>query len=170
LRAASDIDFWDCRYGLPFSDDAVAAIYAEHVFEHLDPETEVIPFLSECLRCLRTGGAFRVVVPDAGAYLRAYGRSWEPLAAMRPLAGTATGWRDQRLPHVYRTQMQLINVVFRQGYEHKYAYDEETLVLTLREAGFARVIPQRFGVSIDPEMAPDSESRRTESLYVDAVK
>src|ERR1043166_166312 len=37
--------FWDCRAGLPFSDGAVAAIYSEHFFEHLDFETEARPFL-----------------------------------------------------------------------------------------------------------------------------
>jgi hypothetical protein len=66
--------------------------------------------------------------------------------------------------------MELINAVFRQRYEHKYAYDEETLILIFREVGFSRVIAQAFGVSIDPEMAPDSEPRRTESLYLEAVK
>jgi len=170
LAPAPNIYFWDCRYGLPFSDDAVVAIYSEHVFEHLDPETEVAPFLYECLRCLRRGGVLRIVVPDAGAYLRAYGGTWEPLAGMRPLARAEKGWRDMGFDNVYLTQMQLINAVFRQNYEHKYAYDEETLLLTLREAGFSRVVPQSFSISLDPHMAPDSEARRAESLYVEAVK
>jgi predicted SAM-dependent methyltransferase len=155
---------------LPFSDNAVNAIYAEHAFEHFDPDAEAMFFLRESLRCLRPGGVLRVVVPDAGAYLRAYGRTWDPLASMRQLESRKEGWRDPWLGDVYRTQMQLINAVFRQHGEHKYAYDEETLLLILRHTGFSRVILQRFGVSIDPDMAPDSESRKTESLYVDAVK
>ena len=60
--------FWDCRSGLPFSDGAVAAIYSEHFFEHLDLKSEARPFLRECLRCLQPGGVLRMVVPDAGAY------------------------------------------------------------------------------------------------------
>jgi len=89
---------------------------------------------------------------------------------MRQLEARKEGWRDPWLDEIYCTQMQLINAVFRQHGEHKYAYDEETLVLILRQTGFSRVIPQRFGVSIDPDMAPDSEARKTESLYVEAVK
>ena len=170
LRSSPDVHFWDCRHGLPFSNNVVAAIYSEHVFEHLDPETETTLFLGECLRCLRPGGVLRVVVPDAGAYLRAYGRAWAPLAVMRPLEQTEGGWRDRWFSDVYRTQMELINAVFRQRYEHKYAYDEETLILIFREGGFSHVIAQAFGVSIDPEMAPDSELRRTESLYLEAIK
>lgn len=161
---------WDCRDGLPFSDNAVAAIYSEHAFEHLDLETEAKPLLRECRRCLQASGVLRIVVPDAGAYLRAYGKTWDPLVAMRPLERADGGWRDPWLGKIYQTQMQLINAVFRQGAEHKYAYDEETLVLILREAGFSRIVRQRFAVSIDEQMAPDNAARRTESIYVEAVK
>jgi len=50
--------------------------------------------------------------------------------------------------------MQFMNAIFRQRAEHKYAYDAETLVLALRQAGFVDVVVQQFGVSIDPKMAP----------------
>jgi SAM-dependent methyltransferase len=183
--------FWDCRSGLPFSDGAVAAIYSEHFFEHLDLESEARPFLRECLRCLQPGGVLRIVVPDAGAYLRAYSgigsrlggvgarmltrlfqrqSPWETLAKMRPLDRTANGWRDLCLGAVYQTKMQFMNGIFRQGYEHKYAYDDETLILIMREAGFRNVVAQQFAISLDPKMAPDRNGHRTESLYVEAVK
>jgi predicted SAM-dependent methyltransferase len=170
LRRSSEVYFWDCRRGLPFSNGAVAAIYAEHAFEHFDPDEDGRLFLRECLRCLQTGGVLRIVVPDAGAYLRAYGCSWDELAAMRRLQAESEGWRDPWLGDTYLTRMQLINAVFHQHGEHKYAYDEETLVLFLHQAGFSRVIPQRFGVSIDGRMAPDWGARSSESLYVEAVK
>ena len=63
-----------------------------------------------------------------------------------------------------------MNAIFRPGYEHRYAYDAETLLLVIREAGFADGVVQQFGVSIDPKMAPDNNERGTESLYVEAVK
>ncbi len=75
-----------------------------------------------------------------------------------------------RLGWVYQTKMQFMNAIFRQRTEHKYAYDAETLVLVMREAGFVDVVVQEFGVSIDSKMVPDSNDRRTESLYVEAVK
>ena len=165
-----DVYFWDCRSGLPFSDGSIAVMYSEHFFEHLDLYNEAYPFLRECLRCLQPGGVLRVVVPDAGAYLRAYSGPWERLADMRPLDHTPSGWRDRCLGQIYQTKMQFMNAIFRQGYEHKYAYDDETLVLVMREAGFADVIVQQFGISIDPKMAPDRNDRQTESLYVEAIK
>lgn len=170
LQTSENVFFWDCRRGLPFSDNTVAAIYSEHTFEHFEPETDGKLFLRECLRCLRPGGVLRLVVPDAGMYLRAYGQAWESLVAIRQLEATTNGWRDPWLGDTYRTKMQLVNAVFRQNGEHKYAYDEETLVLIVRDAGFARALPQSFGISIDPDMAPDSEARKTESLYVEAIK
>ena len=91
-----DVWFWDCRSGLPFSDGAVAAIYAEHFFEHLDLESEARRFLRECLRCLQPGGVLRLVVPDAGAYVRAYSGPWEPLADMRP-ARSHCRWMARRM-------------------------------------------------------------------------
>lgn len=167
---APGVHFWDCRRGLPFSDNAVSAIYSEHSFEHLDLETEAKPFLQECRRCLRPSGVIRLVVPDAGAYLGLYGKRWDLLAAKRPLKHVENGWRDYWSDNVYSTQMQFINWVFRQGYEHKYAYDEETLTLILRQAGFSKVARQSYGISLDSEMAQDREDRSGESLYVEAVK
>lgn len=115
-------------------------------------------------------GVLRLVVPDVGASLRAYSGPWELLAEMRPLARMADGWRDNRLGWTYQTRMQFMNAIFRQRAEHKYAYDAETLVLVMQEAGFMNVVVQQFRISIDPNMAPDSNDRRTESLYVEAVK
>ncbi len=66
--------------------------------------------------------------------------------------------------------MELINEVFRQGIEHKYAYDADTLMMKLRDAGFGRVIHQSFGVSEAGHSPLDSPSRRAESLYVEGIK
>ncbi|HYM17469.1 MAG TPA: methyltransferase domain-containing protein [Micropepsaceae bacterium] len=162
--------FWDCRRRLPFADGSVIALYTEHMFEHFDVDSEAMPLLEECMRCLKPGGVLRIVVPDAGRYIRAYGGPWQPLVEMKGLIANGSGWRDHWLEATYETQMQVINAVFRQNYEHKYAYDEETLVLMLRRGGFSRVIRQEFGVSIDPMMAPDNLEKRNESLYVEAIK
>lgn len=170
VYSAPGVHFWDCRRGLPFADNAVTAIYSEHVFEHFDPESEAQPFLRECLRCLQEGGVLRLVVPDAGAYLRAYPGPWADLQKLRSLESVEGGWRDYWLDKVYVTKMELVNAVFRQDYGHKYAYDAETLELALRRAGFQKVIVQAFDRSVDPEMVADFELRKPESLYMEAVK
>ena len=66
--------------------------------------------------------------------------------------------------------MELINVVFRQGFEHKYAYDYETLEFLLHRYGFSNVQQQKFGESWMEELSIDWERRASESLYVEAMK
>jgi hypothetical protein len=61
------------------------------------------------------------------------------LAANRPLIEEGDHYRDYFFPAVYKTRMEFINSVFRQYGEHKYAYDAETLLLAMREAGFSDV-------------------------------
>lgn len=165
------IYFWDCRKRLPFADNAAKAIFTEHFLEHLEYEDEAPQFLRDCHRCLAPGGTLRVVVPDAGAYLREYSAGgWDVLAKMRPLSTCDGGYKDAWLNDCYTTRMEFINAVFRQRGEHKYGYDAETLIRLLRAAGFSDVTQQSFGVSLQLLPVPDTADRATESLYVEAVK
>jgi predicted SAM-dependent methyltransferase len=170
IQKSPGIMCWDLRRGLPF-DESVSVIYSEHVFEHLDRPHSTVIFLSECLRCLEPGGVLRVVVPDAGMYLDAYAaRDWDTFIRNRPLEVRQGGYYDHWLHEKYQTQMELVNAVFRQRSEHKYAYDSETLLLDLRSAGFSLAKRQEFGKSEVRGAAIDSAQRASESLYVEGIK
>jgi predicted SAM-dependent methyltransferase len=163
--------YWDIRKRLPFDDNSTGLIFVEHVFEHLDHPVDTQLFLAECLRCLRPGGTLRLVVPDAGLYLALYNEvGWDGIIAARPLVREGDFYKDCWLSYRYRTKLEFINAVFRQGGEHKYAYDAETLILLLNEAGFSRVVQQAFGISLSGGTTLDTFTRRTESLYVEGVK
>jgi predicted SAM-dependent methyltransferase len=158
---------FDARKWLPFADGSVRSIFSEHFLEHLDYSEEVPGFLRECVRVLKPGGVMRIIVPDAEKYLRAYVHGgWDDLAAIRPLYDDR---RDYHLRFRYNTPMELINVVFRQWEQHKFAYDFETMAFVLERAGF-QVIRQKFRQSVDPALAIDLEERSSESLYVEAIK
>jgi hypothetical protein len=60
--------------------------------------------------------------------------------------------------------MHCVNYVFRQGREHKYAYDEQTLARVLESAGFAEVVRRPF----DP--ARDAANHEIGSLCMIATK
>jgi predicted SAM-dependent methyltransferase len=169
LDGPEEVFRWDCRRGLPFDDNSTAFIFAEHVFEHLDADSGA-RFLLECKRCLHAGGIVRIVVPDAGRYLELYRGDWSGFVPVRPLTEEGGKYRDIWLNKVYRTKMEFINEVFRQGAEHKYAYDGDTLIMRLKDAGFTQVIRQSYGVSIRNEAPLDTEARSYESLYVEGVK
>jgi len=159
---------YDCRKVFPFPDEAVRAIFCEHFFEHLDYTEEVPHFLSECFRVLQPGGVLRIIVPDAGRYLHAYVEpGWLELERLRLLdAEHAEKGGEVR----YHTKMEVINEVFRQAYEHKYAYDHETIEFLLKRYGFGQVIHQRFNQSLIPELRLDQPERASESLYIEGQK
>jgi predicted SAM-dependent methyltransferase len=125
-------------------------------------------FLSECHRVLKKGGVLRLIIPDAEKYLRAYcNGGWDELERIRPLC---PGHIDAHAHCKYNTPMELVNVIFRQGHQHKYAYDFETLHFLLHRYGFSEVVLQEYGTSLMPELRLDQASRASESIYVDAKK
>lgn len=160
----SDCDLvLDIRRRLPFVDEQIRRIRAEHVIEHLDFRHDVPRVFGEFYRVLEPGGVLRVVVPDGRRYLEAYvtgdrGR-WRGL-----------GWELDQLPEDLFTPMHVINHIFHQSGEHLFAYDFETMAFALKRAGFREVSRQCYGDSLDPELARDREVHARYSLYVDARK
>jgi len=144
----------DLRRRWPFPDDSAAYIYSEHAFEHFEFSQEVPHVLAESLRVLQHGGVFDVGVPDTEWLIRGYGNPnheyWRYTA----------GWH----PASCETQMDHINYHFRQGEQHKYAWDEETLARSLQRSGFVS-IARRL-----PDDNLDSEARKVGTLYMRAIK
>ena len=154
----------DLREPLPFASDSVTFIYSEHVFEHLSypcvhdsmgwtlespgAPSEAMQLLREAHRVLIPGGVFSVGVPDAERTVAQYTRG--------ELEGWGPSWVD--------TPMHFLNYIFRQGRQHKYAYDAETLGRLLTAAGFIDVKRRAF----DREL--DSEHRLRETLYMEGRK
>jgi predicted SAM-dependent methyltransferase len=148
---------WDLRRGLPFADESCAAVFGEHVIEHV-PRGDAEKLLRECRRALKEGGVLRLSTPDAGLYLRSY-------------AGDGEFLRHPSFTEQAETPMDRVNQMMREYGQHLWCYDAESLLLLLRKVGFAKAVEQKFGESLDPSMRGiDSEGRAFESLYVEAVK
>jgi predicted SAM-dependent methyltransferase len=159
---------YDCRTGLPFADGSVRWIFTEHFFEHIDYTDEVPVFLTACYRALSPGGVIRIIVPDAEKYVRAYcAEGWGDLTAIRPLHADHS---DSVFGSRFHTKMEVVNAVFRQYFEHKFAYDFATLEFVLRRYGFDAVQRQSCGQSVANGLAIDKPERASESLYVEASK
>jgi predicted SAM-dependent methyltransferase len=148
---------WDLRRALPFADESCTAIFSEHVIEHLLRE-DAEQLLRECHRILQKGGVLRLSTPDAGRYLRSY-------------AGDGEFLRHPNFPQAVETPIDRINIMMREGGQHLWVYDSDSLLLLLRRVGFTSATEEQFGISRHPRMQSiDLESRAFESLYVEAVK
>lgn len=145
----------DLRENFPFRDESVSFVYCEHFFEHLEYPDQALKFLRESWRVLLPDGIFSVGVPDTELTLNAYITGDEDYFRFV---------RERWHPNWCDTRMHHVNYHFRQGTEHKYAYDFETLAQVLEQVGFVSVAKRSF----NPDL--DSEARRTGTLYVDARK
>ncbi len=144
---------WNLLRPLPFQDGTADAVFHEHVLEHF-PLSDGLRLIDDSFRILRPGGVLRVGVPDAGAYAHSYTRGGEGIIKrVRPGRPTP--------------MMALAEIFYSHG--HRWMYDGETLAYVMSAAGFTNVAERPFGESaISP--APDSASRRDETVYVEGTR
>jgi len=154
---------FDARKYLPFKNDTVERIRVEHFFEHLDKTSEVPFFLDECKRVMKNGAVLRIAVPDAEKFIGAYCKNDKNL-------WLALGYDVDALPEGFDTKIAVLNHIFRQDGEHKYAYDFEGLSHVLLRHGFKTITRQEFRKSLDEQLKDDQENHSNHSLYVDCVK
>ena len=72
-----------------------------------------------------------------------------------------------------RTPCEIINMMFRMGTSHLFAYDYETLKLLLADAGFSEIRKlecDNYAHEVFRGMDRTEPWYRTESLYVEALK
>lgn len=145
----------DLRKDLPFPNNSCSIIYLEHFLEHLEYPNQAKSFLEGAFRVLKSKGILSVGVPDTEWPLTAY---FEKDSDYFKYAKKL--WH----PKWCSTRMEHINFHFRQGKEHNFAYDFETLRYILEKSGFVQVKRRDF----DPSL--DSRDRELGTLYVDAIK
>lgn len=143
---------WNLASPLPFGAGSVAAIFHEHLLEHL-PLAAGDRFTQECYRVLRPGGILRIGVPDAGKLIQSYAGDQSYLEELHPGRPTP---------------LLAVQELF---YWHRHCtmFDTETLSLLMRAAGFPDPQERAFG-DTDLGLAPDTERRRTQTLYMEARK
>lgn len=152
LRGA-DINY-DLQRGIALKDSSVDAIYTSHMFEHI-PYSEMIALIAECHRVLKKGCYLSVCVPNAAHYIRAYmeKRQFEDISKYYDKAMVNTGsFLDQ------------VNYIAYMDNGHRYLFDEENLINTLKKGGFIDVKLRVF----DPQV--DSVKFDYVSIYAIATK
>lgn len=142
--------YWDFRRGVPFPDNSVDAIFAEHLLEHLTYR-QGVGLMRECQRVLKPEGVVRIGVPDLDRYVLSYLGRDDLIDKVRPGRPTRA--------------VALGEPFFLHG--HRCMYDFETLEKACLDAGFTAVEHSSFGEGrIQPNV--DSRNRSAETLYVEA--
>lgn len=150
----------DLRRGLPLDDESCDLIYSSHFFEHLE-YAQGVRLMRDCFRALRPGGTFRISLPNFKALFKAYLQGdeqyMEGLNVREVLPEVEAGTE---------TFVDYVNYGVYQYGEHKCVYDEDKLLLILKQIGYSRVEPTGYLEGVDPS----SSLRRRYSFYVEAVK
>ncbi|AXR05724.1 class I SAM-dependent methyltransferase [Salinimonas sediminis] len=149
----ADINY-DLRRGLPLNDASVDVIYTSHFLEHIDYKNLLL-FIDECRRVLKPGGLFSVCVPDIRPYIDAYinQQHFRPIDTLyQPAVVSTNSFLDQ------------VNYVAYMDGQHRFMFDEQTLVNLLIKCHFNQVSLRQFDATID--MA----SRDEGSIYAQAFK
>lgn len=164
----------DMRWGLPFDEGSVEAVYLANVLEHFRYPDEAGALLAEARRVLRPGGRIRIVVPDIERCIEAYVRDdrafFEERKRWWPWARACQTRLDHFLAYAGAGAP---------GYDyigHKYGYDYETLSHLLTTAGFSTIRRSEYMGSADPSLQIDdhcmgaqSQDGGRYSLFVEAT-
>lgn len=151
---------------LPFRNDTVNFILAEHVIEHVLP-IQALEFLHGCYRILVQGGVIRVAVPSLTDVLLIPGARYDQIIAQK--LGRADCSR--------RASMMAVI----QDWGHKSWWDAGILEAVLLTVGFRDVVQCTYGHSQHAELRgvdwhltgydlADMDVMRRETVTMEAVK
>jgi predicted SAM-dependent methyltransferase len=150
----------DITRGLPIADQVADGIYSEHCLEHLT-SADGRALLTECRRILAPKSVIRIAVPDIEHYSRLYVIALDAMATASPAQSTDHKAKVRRIN-------DQINTLFY-GSGHRVMYDFHAMADLLSDAGFSEIRRCSFRTGSDEKLLIDSEYRRIESLYVEAV-
>ena len=154
-RFPANVEYGDIVKGLPLSNESCAAIYASHVLEHLSLEDFQIA-LRNTFRLLKSGGVFRLVVPDLETLARKYLESEDAQSSIDFMKATSLGVENRSRGLRGFTRSWLGNS------SHLWMWDFKSLSSELQEAGFNDVRKcnagddQTFVAAEDPGRFVDS--------------
>jgi predicted SAM-dependent methyltransferase len=155
----------------PFPSNTFDKAFTEHMIEHLEVE-KVRQFLQEVFRVLKPGGVFRVTCPDLELYANKYVQGDDEFFGKVAQCVEGKRMKNPDLAWMVRGNGgAFMTGVVKNFHKHKWMYDFNNLSACLSDVGFENITKQKYGTSIDKELASmDHSEHAYETLYIDAVK
>jgi len=143
-------------FPLPFIDNSIDEILAEHIFEHFHID-DIRTLSSECYRVMKKGGIIRIVSPDAN-YIAKLILEGKNIEKNKDLINDIKihRWKENDL-----CWFKFINRLSHQWGEHKSLINKEIVTLLLNDVGFTEVYyPNSTKESLLFQEIPDIHSQR----------
>ena len=163
-RFPENVEYGDIVKGLPVQSESCTGVYCSHVLEHLSLE-DFRKALQNSYRILRSGGIFRLVLPDLEYSIKKYIDNPSDDAALTFMKETSLGYE--------RRSCGLKGVVYSLlgNSQHLWMWDYKSIESELRNAGFIEIRRARFGDSADLLFGEVEEKGRWENcLGVECLK
>lgn len=159
-----NVEFGDVTRRLPVPDGDARLVYCSHVLEHL-PLAGLRSALIETFRVLRSGGTFRLVVPDLKVLVDTYNESDSDDAAVKFVQDTLMGQETRSSGLIGMLRDGLGNS------PHRWMWDYKSLAAELKAAGFVDIRRAQYGDNPDPALAAvEDESRWIDCLGIECRK
>lgn len=163
-RFPMSVKYGDILKGLPLEANSVDLLYCSHILEHLTVQ-EVDVALSNCFRCLKPNGIFRLVLPDIEAMATEYIQSSSPDAVHHFMQLTWLG-EEHRTPSALSAVKQWMS----RG-RHLWMWDYKAFEKKLENAGFCNIRRAKFGDSdIDAFQSVEDPDRWIYELGIHCYK
>ena len=161
----SDLNLDLSQGKLPWRDNCFNTIVSQHVIEHLELYSELIPLFRELHRVLAPGGKVWLSCPDMEVVCAGY----QSDRGAKMLASVQRRHPNFKLAEGAPTQ-QVVNYLFHQERQHRNLFDFELLEWALKHSGFSKATQTNEQRLMGNE--PDVVQRDDDdiSLYVLAEK
>jgi predicted SAM-dependent methyltransferase len=156
-----DVDLASGR--LPWADEQFVAIASQHVIEHLELQSELLPLLTELRRVAKPDCEIWLTCPDLGRICQTYADSAGQALIDDRLTREHTDIGMNGVP-----SQHMINNAFHQSGEHQNLFDLPLLRWALERAGFTEIERQDESAFLArfPEFPRRADDRFT--IYVRA--
>jgi hypothetical protein len=138
-----NVRYGDIVKGLPVEEQTCRGIYCSHVLEHLCLDEFRIA-LGATRKLLKSGGIFRLVLPDLAFYVREYQDAKSPSAALDFMGSSGLGEQ-----HRNRGIKGLATEILGNS-RHRWMWDYPSIEAELKRAEFTHIRLAVSGDSADP--------------------
>jgi SAM-dependent methyltransferase len=171
--------YLDASVPLPIPDNSIDAVFSEHLIEHLK-FNDSMKWLSECFRCLRSGGTFRCATPGLKQLYSFYEGDMVGVSVNELLDRHYSRFSNDILKGYGivppKSLCVFLNDKLRLWGHHQFIYDEQLLSEILERLGFIDIKIQQYGKSLIPYLdgleshAGDDDWMKDECFVIEATK